>query len=646
MAQMISIINFSTAFKGRGKLDGIKTRYSITEADSIYRPNTNNAGQSLAENVWDAVLAYHKRYRNGAVAHTKKGSVAELDRSDGLARQLVFLERPSIGSITVQAACVSGTSSAPVISKTYEIANVLNQSGFRGTAVLLAMMPYILKDSEAKKYFDELVPFTAYDDNDAFWDDKNKLDEFGKALTRFTNNIYYRMKNPESTGSWAAHDGTVPGEFSLKLDVSNQGNIKSFTAKKLKQRLSDIHGKFIYVQNLAVEVVGEKYYLNPNMTPQEKAAVPVMPSWYKMQEWTIDFARRMHFSSKFPTPIRTGLLFGPAGTGKSEGCRALFSLLGLRHTLITCFDDMELMDFVGMLIPQGGDKPTAWIDIMREMGLPNTDDIMNNPAGSHIQLYKQNPPAILQKSIFDLPDMEKDEVRQLQDKMLRDMMNMCFGEISKRVSSGQYNYVEGPLIQACRNGWGIEVQEAGIIKRAGVVVGLNALLESGDNNMITLQTGEVIKKDPNTVIMFTSNDDYIGTTLLNQSVISRISLVQWFANPTIDEMVNRVQAQTGFNNKMMLTKMAKVIHKLSDACKDKDIRDGSIGLRELLNWTMVVMADCEDAEISPEDVTNEMVGDAAITTVLGKISQVCENIEEVVDAVMNATDFGVRSLRI
>ena len=644
----LSIVNYSNAFSNRGKM-AIKTRFAAGEVYSYHIPSSaSNTAQAVSEQVWDAVLAYSTGYRNGACASIKGGTVAELDASNG-ARSVVFINAPSLGAKNVQAALVTGSADAPVIQKGYVLADKLNPSGFKGTAILLALMPYILQDEEAQTAYEELRKYAQYADDDPFWDSEQHRDEFGRILATLSCNIYYRSKNDVdySHDKVVAGSGKCPAQLSLKLALTKQEDIKAFTAKKLKQALSSPKGKFIYVQSVIdITQIGEKYFLNKNMTVQEKARVAKMPPEYKLEEWVVNFAKLICSTTRFPYPIRTVGLFGPAGTGKSVNTKALFSLLGLEHDIITCHADMELMDFIGMLIPKGGEKVLSWKDIMKELGLPNTDDIMNDPAGSYIRLYKKPAPPFLQKKLSGLSSDEQETLRRGQDRMICDMMSKCFNEIEKRSTSGQYEYVEGPLVRACRSGHGIEIQEAGIIKRPGVLVGLNALLESGPTNWITLQTGEVIQKHPNTVIVFTSNDDYIGTTLLNQSVISRLSLVQWFKNPSIETMVERVIRQTGFTNRVLLTKMANVLQQLNACCKDKDINDGSLGQRELLNWAMVVIAQAEEEGISLDEVPNEIVGDACLITVLGKISQVAENIEEVVDSVMNATDFGVRSLRV
>ena len=69
----------------------------------------------------------------------------------------------------------------------------------------------------------------------------------------------------------------------------------------------------------------------------------------------------------------------------------------------------------------------------------------------------------------------------------------------------EYIFVEGPLTKALRNGWLIEIQEVGVIRRPGAVAALNAVLEAGPGKYVDLPTGPRVYRDPKTVLVFTSN---------------------------------------------------------------------------------------------------------------------------------------------
>ena len=194
--------------------------------------------------------------------------------------------------------------------------------------------------------------------------------------------------------------------------------------------------------------------------------------------------------------------------------------------------------------------------------------------------------------------------------------------------SKDFTYIEGGLIRAIRNGECFEVQEVGCVKRAGVVVGLNALLETGDHAYITLPTGETIKKHKDCCIIFTSNRNYEGTNNLNQSVLSRMAIVKRLDTPEADVLVERCLKRTSFplSHKDYLERMARVIKDIEEYCKSQDITDGVCGFRELENWAMSVMI---HSQMDGVEITDDLVSECGQDTVLNKVSQTDEFIEEV-----------------
>lgn len=68
-----------------------------------------------------------------------------------------------------------------------------------------------------------------------------------------------------------------------------------------------------------------KYVLNPAriLTPHEQALVPVLEPWYVLPEEVITICKHAKASTGRSLPMRNFLLRGPAGTGKTEGARAI-----------------------------------------------------------------------------------------------------------------------------------------------------------------------------------------------------------------------------------------------------------------------------------------------------------------------------------
>ena len=118
------------------------------------------------------------------------------------------------------------------------------------------------------------------------------------------------------------------------------------------------------------------------------------------------------------------------------------------------------------------------------MALPSTEDIINDPVTSY--------EAVFGHKCSSLPD-EGIIVKEMVERVMKAAAN----------DQKDFTYVESGLIKAIKNGYGFEIQEIGCVLRPGVAVGLNALLETGDNSFLTLPTGEMVKRHPNCTIIFT-----------------------------------------------------------------------------------------------------------------------------------------------
>ena len=100
-----------------------------------------------------------------------------------------------------------------------------------------------------------------------------------------------------------------------------------------------------------------------------------------------------------------------------------------------------------------------------------------------------------------------------------------------------------------------------------------------------MANGERVYRHPDSVIVFTTNSsDYAGYGKMSNSVLSRCSLVYRMDTPSIDEMVARAMKKTGFNDRILITKMATCIVDVADRIKESGARDGVTGFRELINW--------------------------------------------------------------
>lgn len=494
--------------------------------------------------------------------------------------------------------------------------NTYSLNSYKGTVILCALMPAILAEPEAKHIWEEksFQTLLKLDASDKAWKISTNLDDFAVYMQVLSDNIYRRMKYPDACDSYG-----LQVNFRGKINGVDDNIIPLTLAKINSLQVDKIlvgNPEKIPYKNTSLEDFAGKYSLSQrNFSKEEITAIPALPKWYEMPEYVEKICKNFKATSMFPSPMRTALLIGSAGSGKTEGARAIACGLGLPYDHYTCHDQTEIFDFLGQIFPNGSSMSVKSFDDIRvELGLPNTDDIINDPEYA----YK----VIMGKDAENPTDADSST---LANEMIRRVMEKS-AEIYS--NSKDFTYVEGGLIRAIRNGYCFEVQEIGSVKRAGVAVGLNSLLESGDNAFITLPTGEVIKKHKDCCIVFTSNRDYEGCANLNQSVLSRMAMVKRIDTPDADTLIERIKKRLNFPNSAMdyLERMAKVVKHIEEYCKDHDITDGVCGLRELENWAMAVLVAVNADGL---ELTDELVSLCGEDTVLNKVSQADEYIEEV-----------------
>ena len=165
--------------------------------------------------------------------------------------------------------------------------------------------------------------------------------------------------------------------------------------------------------------------------------------------------------------------------------------------------------------------------------------------------------------------------------------------------------------------------EAGTGKTMGaqaIAAGLNLPYTLMTNcQVITLPTGERVRRHPDTVIVVTTNSDYSGCRDMNQSVISRMDLIYDMEAPDLNTMVKRVMNVTGFTDEQEATKMAIVVRDIAERCRQTMITDGSCGMREFKSWVLSTM------------VTNDPY-ESALSTIISSASADPDNRAELISA--------------
>ena len=520
---------------------------------------------------------------------TGEGAVGQIDTNKSVAEYKSSVGPDAYHLVVFDAA--SGSALASVYDKNTELIEqyVAHPSQRDGAAIFFALMPFLMSDAEFDETFQEY-----YDQFIAGYPDMAKATE---SMAILCDNAYRRIK-----------DDTCPAHINITVDKSgnlmrvSQGQLDSgsFVPTSVTAGEFTIFAKpgpaVIKKAGVVVEhtdFVG-KYPLTPGRTLSalELSLIPKLPEWYIIPPEVVDICKHAQKTTGRPMQMRNFLLRGPAGTGKTMGAKAIAAGLGLPYMKYTCSANTEIFDFTGMIFPEtdavstGSSELDREREILKSMGgisyanvaklmrLPDLDDMDYDPAGVYQALTGvENLAATVQDCMSVVLEKVTEKVQALSKRA------------ENRQSSGQnYTYVETDFVKALKHGYLVEVQEPSTIIQPGVLVGLNSLLEQ--EGSITLPTGEIIRRHPDTVVIVTTNVSYEGCRQMNQSVVDRMSLVKDIELPEPEVMVQRAMAVTGCADEYLVSQMVQVVNDMADYCRKNSITDGACGMRSLIDWVI------------------------------------------------------------
>ena len=520
---------------------------------------------------------------------TGEGAVGQIDTNKSVAEYKSSVGPDAYHLVVFDAA--SGSALASVYDKNTELIEqyVAHPSQRDGAAIFFALMPFLMSDVEFDETFQEY-----YDQFIAGYPDMAKATE---SMAILCDNAYRRIK-----------DDTCPAHINITVDKS--GNLMRVSQGQLDSGsfvpTSVTAGEFTIFAKTGPAVIKKagvvvehtdfvgKYPLTPGRTLSalELSLIPKLPEWYIIPPEVVDICKHAQKTTGRPMQMRNFLLRGPAGTGKTMGAKAIAAGLGLPYMKYTCSANTEIFDFTGMIFPEtdavstGSPELDREREILKSMGgisyanvakllrLPDLDDMDYDPAGVYQALTGvENLAATVQDCMSVVLEKVTEKVQALSKRA-----ETC-------QSSGQnYTYVETDFVKALKHGYLVEVQEPSTIIQPGVLVGLNSLLEQ--EGSITLPTGEIIRRHPDTVVIVTTNVSYEGCRQMNQSVVDRMSLVKDIELPEPEVMVQRAMAVTGCADEYLVSQMVQVVNDMADYCRKNSITDGACGMRSLIDWVI------------------------------------------------------------
>ena len=520
---------------------------------------------------------------------TGEGAVGQIDTNKSVAEYKSSVGPDAYHLVVFDAA--SGSALASVYDKNTELIEqyVAHPSQRDGAAIFFALMPFLMSDVEFDETFQEY-----YDQFIAGYPDMAKATE---SMAILCDNAYRRIK-----------DDTCPAHINITVDKS--GNLMRVSQGQLDSGsfvpTSVTAGEFTIFAKTGPAVIKKagvvvehtdfvgKYPLTPGRTLSalEQSLIPKLPEWYIIPPEVVDICKHAQKTTGRPMQMRNFLLRGPAGTGKTMGAKAIAAGLGLPYMKYTCSANTEIFDFTGMIFPEtdavstGSPELDREREILKSMGgisyanvaklmrFPDLDDMDYDPAGVYQALTGvENLAATVQDCMSVVLEKVTEKVQALSKRA------------ETRQSSGQnYTYVETDFVKALKHGYLVEVQEPSTIIQPGVLVGLNSLLEQ--EGSITLPTGEIIRRHPDTVVIVTTNVSYEGCRQMNQSVVDRMSLVKDIELPEPEVMVQRAMAVTGCADEYLVSQMVQVVNDMADYCRKNSITDGACGMRSLIDWVI------------------------------------------------------------
>ncbi|RKI66777.1 ATP-binding protein [bacterium 1xD42-67] len=573
---------------------------------------------TLSTTVVKAVLAFcacKDGDRPGAVGTCGQKGVAEYKSAAGADAYHLAVYDPTNGSVLA-----SKYDSSTEMMETYST----GKTGQDGAAILLAMIPALMADKEFKETLDAFMV--------EYRDSFSNLSKATDLMAILCDNAYRRVNDK----TCSAH---------LPVTIDNSGNVMRVSQTHLDSgsfRPDQVFaGEFTILAHTGAPIILEhaeavphsdfvgKYTLSPGrvLSAREQALVPVLEPWYVLPEEVVSICTHALKSTEKALPMRNFLLRGPAGTGKTEGAKAIAAGLNLPYMKYTCSANTEVYDFIGQVFPDTDGPSTGDANLDRErqeltemggityenvkkiMGLPDLDDMDYDPEGTYQQLTGRTKPGAT----------SQDCMAEVMCQVTNKIQQLCKVD-PETASAGQtYTYIETDFIRALKYGYLVEIQEPTTIMQPGVLVGLNSLLEQ--NGTITLPTGEVIRRHPDAVVVVTTNVSYEGCRGMNQSVLDRMNLTQDIELPTPEIMAQRAMSITGCEDDYQISRMVQVVNDMSDFCRKNGISDGSCGMRSLIDWVM-------SAEITGDPYTS------ALYTIISKATADEEDREAIITSVL------------
>lgn len=320
-----------------------------------------------------------------------------------------------------------------------------------------------------------------------------------------------------------------------------------------------------------------QWILSPDriLTEAEKSLIWEKPPSHRVSEEEIRISNEIKRNwNRSEMKINTILLEGDAGSGKTELAKALSSNFQLPYTKITCFADMDKSDVVGAILPV--------VSPEKHFG-PGTEEEKIITA-----LYESDCLHTAAEKLSAGQGISREEAEGKIRSMVKSLEKM------PHMENVEYRFYPSEIIRAFKNGYLLEIQEPTVVRDAAVLMALNSALETdGTMNLPT----EIIHRHPDFIAVITTNRGYNGCRPLNEALRDRVQHAEKMELPSIEVMMERASAKTGYKNQQVLAALANVIVLLDQTARANAIK-GVAGMRSYFYWV--------DAVDSGDDIRESM----------------------------------------
>ena len=313
------------------------------------------------------------------------------------------------------------------------------------------------------------------------------------------------------------------------------------------------------------------------LTPEEKALVPVLDNRYIITQEVEEVCKMVKWAIENNAPVNFNniLLRSEPGYGKSTIYVIMAAAFGLPLHTLALNAMSEPLDLIGSFVPLSGDVKTAR-QILSDENIPDAEDICIDPVTSYKQITgKDNPDASEGDCLSALMIMASKKATAEKDG---------------NKNQTRVEFVPG-IIPAMARPCMIGLDEISMPMNAGVVPTLHPMMD--DTQKFTLPTGEVVTRNPLTIMVSTTNVGLEGNRAINQAYQDRNALIVDLDAPSDAELKARIIANTGFDAakypNINIDMFIRAYNELQTIAKSRRLTDGVIGPRKLSSWVMATM---------------------------------------------------------